>query len=155
MDVSTLLFSFEGRINRAKYWLAVLIYFVVAIILALVGFVTAHVLGLGLLYGIVGTVIYVAMLVSGVAVGIKRLHDRAKSGWWLLVFYVLPTVLLLIGTFLGWGAGSTVISGLFSLIAFAISIWCFVELGCLRGTVGPNGYGPDPLMEGLLQRPAQ
>lgn len=155
MDLSTLLFSFQGRANRAKYWLAVLIYFVTAIILALFGFVTSHTLGLGLIYGIVGTIVYIGMLVSGVAVGIKRLHDRAKSGWWLLVFYVLPTVIVLIGTFLSWGAGSMIISGLFSLIALAISVWGFVELGCLRGSVGPNGYGPDPLMDGMVQRPAE
>jgi uncharacterized membrane protein YhaH (DUF805 family) len=31
------------------------------------------------------------------------------------------------------------------VISFAISVWAFVELGCLLGTVGPNRYGPDPL----------
>src|SRR6266487_727368 len=30
-------------------------------------------------------------------------------------------------------------------IGLAISVWAFVELGCLRGTPGPNRYGPDPL----------
>ncbi len=34
---------------------------------------------------------------------------------------------------------------LFNLGSFAISIWGFVEIGCLRGTEGPNQYGPDPL----------
>jgi uncharacterized membrane protein YhaH (DUF805 family) len=71
-------------------------------------------------------------------VGIKRLHDRDKSGWWLLVFYVLPGVLNTIGESLaaGW---------IFSLASFAVSIWALVELGFLRGTAGPNRYGPDPL----------
>jgi uncharacterized membrane protein YhaH (DUF805 family) len=32
-----------------------------------------------------------------------------------------------------------------SLAAGIIAIWGFVELGCLRGTPGPNQYGPDPL----------
>lgn len=156
MDLGTMLFSFQGRINRAKYWLAVLIYFGVAIVLALLGFLIGHIPGVGILYSIIALVVYIAMLVSGIAVGIKRLHDRAKPGWWLLVFYVLPTVLMLIGTLLSWGAGSMAISGLFSLIALAISVWGFVELGCLRGTVGPNAYGPDPLVEETLsvQRPA-
>ena len=31
------------------------------------------------------------------------------------------------------------------LISFGITVWAFVELGCLRGTVGSNRYGPDPL----------
>jgi uncharacterized membrane protein YhaH (DUF805 family) len=34
---------------------------------------------------------------------------------------------------------------LLHLVSFAITIWAFVELGCLRGTIGPNRYGPDPL----------
>ena len=34
---------------------------------------------------------------------------------------------------------------LLSLISFAISIWAFVELYCLRGTAGDNRYRPDPL----------
>jgi uncharacterized membrane protein YhaH (DUF805 family) len=34
---------------------------------------------------------------------------------------------------------------LLSLVSLAISLWGFVELGCLRGTIGPNQYGPDPI----------
>lgn len=34
---------------------------------------------------------------------------------------------------------------IFGLASLAISIWALVELGFLRGTVGANRYGPDPL----------
>jgi uncharacterized membrane protein YhaH (DUF805 family) len=34
---------------------------------------------------------------------------------------------------------------IFHLVATAISVWAFIELGCLRGTRGMNAYGPDPL----------
>jgi uncharacterized membrane protein YhaH (DUF805 family) len=37
------------------------------------------------------------------------------------------------------------IGGALTLVASAILIWAFVELACLRGTIGPNRYGPDPL----------
>ena len=30
-------------------------------------------------------------------------------------------------------------------MSFAITVWAIVELGFLRGTLGPNRYGPDPL----------
>jgi uncharacterized membrane protein YhaH (DUF805 family) len=40
---------------------------------------------------------------------------------------------------------SITIAGVLGLIAFAIGVWAFVELGCLRGTIGPNRYGSDPL----------
>jgi uncharacterized membrane protein YhaH (DUF805 family) len=36
------------------------------------------------------------------------------------------------------------------LVGFAITVWAFVELGCLRSTVGPNQYGPDPLEPAAL-----
>ena len=32
------------------------------------------------------------------------------------------------------------------LAGFALTIWGFVEIGCLRGTAGSNTYGPDPLV---------
>ena len=54
---------------------------------------------------------------SGICVGIKRCHDRERSGWFLLV----------------------------SLIPFIGAIWLTIELYFLRGTVGPNKFGEDPL----------
>ena len=139
MNLFTLLFSFRGRINRAKYWLAVLIY----------------VICLSILWSIIywyelegGALIALALLalpiwVSGLAVGIKRLHDRDKSGWWVLLFYFGPQVLNGLAT----AAGETeqILSLLLSTAAFALTIWALVELGFLRGTPGPNRYGPDPL----------
>jgi uncharacterized membrane protein YhaH (DUF805 family) len=82
--------------------------------------------------------IALAMIVSGCIVGIKRLHDRNKSGWWLLLFYLLSGVLDVVGM-----TGKLPL--LFELGSVAISIWALVELGCLRGTAGTNEYGPDPL----------
>jgi uncharacterized membrane protein YhaH (DUF805 family) len=49
------------------------------------------------------------------------------------------------------GSGTTGI--LMSLAGTAIAIWAFVELGCLRGTVGPNRYGPDPLGSNIAMAP--
>ena len=57
----------------------------------------------------------------------------------VLVFFVLPSVLQ------GMGEQTGNAAYVLQLAAFAISIWALVELGFLRGTVGPNRYGPDPL----------
>ncbi len=147
MDVSSLLVSFSGRINRAKFWAAILIYIVIYIVL----FVLALALGQGMIMQLLGVVIGILLFISGIAVGIKRLHDRNKSGWWLLLFYVVPGILSGIGMFMAiygavGGSGSTGMLGLvLNIVALAICIWAFVELGCLRGTVGANQYGPDPL----------
>jgi uncharacterized membrane protein YhaH (DUF805 family) len=91
--------------------------------------------GGGMAIILIGVIVYIPMLISGVAVGMKRLHDRNKSGWWLVLFYGLPMVL-------SWAAGENMAVALFS---FAISIWAIVELGFLRGTPGANAYGPDPI----------
>jgi uncharacterized membrane protein YhaH (DUF805 family) len=148
-SIVDLLASYRGRVNRAKYWLAALIYIAVVIVLIAIGFimfgnslletggedaedVIAGLFSKGIGFLLIALIVYIPMIISGVFVGIKRLHDRDKSGWWLLLFYLVP------GLLSGHGA-------ILSLIGFALSIWGIVELGFLRGTVGANKYGPDPL----------
>jgi uncharacterized membrane protein YhaH (DUF805 family) len=150
MDWRSLLFSFRGRINRAKYWLALLVFFVVGIALGLVGWL----LGNGLVFQILSFVVNLAVFIATIAVCIKRLHDRDRSGWWLLLFYGGPIVVALIGGFIFWAAADAVgISLEWSSLGlrlcilggFALVIWGFVEIGCRRGTAGYNRFGPDPL----------
>jgi uncharacterized membrane protein YhaH (DUF805 family) len=84
--------------------------------------------------------IAIPALLLGLALNAKRLHDRDKSAWWLLVFYAMPTILST--------AADRMEDAQFILlhvVSFGIGVWYFIELGCLRGTVGPNRYGPDPL----------
>jgi uncharacterized membrane protein YhaH (DUF805 family) len=136
MDIVNLLFSFRGRINRAKYWVAALIYLFLAILVGVIAGMTASFMIATLL----AIIVYIPVMISAAAVGVKRLHDRNKSGWWLLLLYLLPTAFGWAGMVLG-GAMNAVLS----LVSFVISLWALVELGFLRGTVGPNQYGPDPL----------
>ncbi|MGM4920330.1 DUF805 domain-containing protein [Tardiphaga sp. 813_E8_N1_3] len=151
MDWTTLLFSFTGRINRGKYWLAILIYlviwitFITAAVMWLGGFDTDRLfsmVGAAILLWLAAIVLIVAGTWSGIATGIKRLHDREKSGWWILVFWLGPSVLSGIGS-----TSSASTSFVFHIASFAVTIWAIVELGFLRGTAGPNEYGPDPLAE--------
>ncbi len=106
-------FSFEGRVCRRDYWLNyVLPIWVGSIILdalvnALFG---ANAAGLGV-------AITVVCYIGSLAAGVKRCHDRGRSGWFLLVGFI-P----LIG-----------------------QLWLLIDLGLLRGEPGPNRFGPDPL----------
>ena len=59
-----------------------------------------------------------ALVWPGIVIIIKRWHDHNRSGWWYLIAFV-PVL----------GA-----------------IYATVKLGFMRGTVGPNQYGPDPLL---------
>jgi uncharacterized membrane protein YhaH (DUF805 family) len=133
-SIGTLLFSFRGRINRMPYWLVSLgMLIVMAAVFALVG--VSGVLQSAMLL----LLLLIPSIWIGVALATKRLHDRNKSAWWLVIFYVLPGILEGIEGFAG-------DAGIVLLIAsLALSIWALVELGFLRGTPGPNDYGPDPL----------
>jgi uncharacterized membrane protein YhaH (DUF805 family) len=159
MKFAHVLFGFRGRINRAKYWGAAVFWAVISLIVfGVIGvMLIKDVVALGaeptgpeivrvfLSYGlglvVIFLVVVVPMIVSGFAIGIKRLHDRDQSGWWILLFYAGPSVAGAIGQ----ASGSDAVSLILSLVSFAISIWALVVLGFLRGTRGPNRYGPDPL----------
>ena len=112
---------------------------------------------LGSVGQILGFIVLIAIFVSGIAVALKRVHDRNRPGWWLVIFYIAPVVLMAVGGFLTIAGlasesmeGIGMIAMIFYIAGGAIAIWAFVELGCLRGTVGPNQYGPDPLENVLI-----
>lgn len=114
-DWKWFLLSLDGRIGRSDYWLRFnLPVFVISFILAVVEG-TASGGEAGLLY----LLFMLAVLWPSWTVGVKRCHDRDRSGWFMLI----------------------------GLIPVVGSIWLLVELGFLRGTIGPNKYGADPLQE--------
>jgi uncharacterized membrane protein YhaH (DUF805 family) len=150
MNWGHLFFKFNGRANRAKYWIAALVYAVISIVFAILSYLTDESATVQLVSGVVNLVVFI----SGLAVGVKRLHDRDKSGWYLLLFYIVPAVL--IGTALAMSMimeDSTILAAVLWLVAVAIMVWAFVELACLRGTVGSNRFGPDPLMPAAMPPP--
>lgn len=127
-DFFHVLFSFQGRISRQEYWVKGVLLggllFGALLILALLLDI-----GMGNINvdnpsdpnsrGAVITLLvyFVIALWPGLALQVKRWHDRDKSGWFVLV----------------------------NLIPVAGAIWAFIEVGCLRGTIGPNRFGPDPV----------
>ena len=147
MDWGRLFFKFNGRINRGKYWLAVLIYAVIYVVLAILGYVTDQ----NAIFQAINGMLAIVIFISSLAVGVKRLHDRGKSGWYLVLFYIVPGILVTAGMVIGTVMEDSIaIASVLGLLAFAIGIWAFVEMGCLRGTVGANPYGPDPLAPAAL-----
>ena len=137
MDWKHLLFSFEGRVNRAKYWLVALVTIGVSIAIAflLIAVALNSIAGFSVLALLILIPTYV-----GVVVGVKRLHDRNKSGWWLLLYYLVPGILTGIA-----GDSYEGTNLALNVVGHAISLWALIDLGFLRGTAGPNDYGPDPL----------
>jgi uncharacterized membrane protein YhaH (DUF805 family) len=143
VDVRALLMSIEGRIGRAMFWQGTLFCALIAL-LAIGVFLLALAIGLGNAVALVlGAIVFIPSVIASIVVGIKRLHDRNKSGWWIVGFYVVPNLISLRA--IEATEGITVLSLIVLLASYAISIWALVELGCLRGTAGPNRYGEDPL----------
>jgi uncharacterized membrane protein YhaH (DUF805 family) len=133
------LFSFKGRIGRKSYWGTLLIFFAYGFFV-LVGINAAapHIGASILLYWGLVLALVVPVIVSVAAVGVKRLHDRNKSGWWLFVFYGVPAALVGIP---GFGNASADVLGFGLMLSFPFLVWAIVALGCRRGTIGPNVYG--------------
>jgi uncharacterized membrane protein YhaH (DUF805 family) len=157
MDWNWFLFSFEGRIGRAQCWLAGLVWWVCGGVITLaVLLATAFVLwATGVQVDAIRTstipwvryLIGLPLLAAGIwivaATATKRLHDRERSGLWVLPFFVAPLLLDRLWDWLESPVPALIVSG----VSAALSLWCFVELFCLRGTAGPNRYGADPLAE--------
>jgi uncharacterized membrane protein YhaH (DUF805 family) len=142
MNWGHLFFQFDGRVNRAKFWIAALIFAAINVVLAILGYVTDQ----SVVFQALNSMLGIVILISSIAVGVKRLHDRNKSGWYLLLFYLVPSILVVIGVLIGaFVEDSTIIATVLGLLAFAIGVWAFIEMGCLRGTIGVNQYGPDPV----------
>jgi hypothetical protein len=79
--------------------------------------------------------------------GIRRLNDRNKSNRWLLLFYLGPLALFF-GAHLTDGSAA---AGVLSTAGLVVLIWAIVELGAVRGSIGVNPHGPDP----VAPKPAQ
>lgn len=78
---------FSGRARRKEYWYFFLFNFLVSFVIAFVegiaGFVDPEI---G--YGMLSAIYSLAVLIPGIAVSIRRLHDTNRSGWWLLLILI-------------------------------------------------------------------
>lgn len=101
--------NFNGRARRAEYWQFTLVNIVISILLGVIDrAIGLAPLGIGQLFGL-------AILLPGLAVAVRRLHDIGKSGWYYLLV-LLPVI--------GW-------------------IWLIV-LFATEGDKNTNEYGVDP-----------
>jgi uncharacterized membrane protein YhaH (DUF805 family) len=166
MGFKRFFFSFDGRINRTKFWLgAFAILGTMLLALALLATIsTIFEIGNGRfsinLIAISASVhmkyaeapvdlwwfpqivtVPMQMLFGWAyaAIAIKRLHDRDNSAWWIIPYVGLAGLNNQFGKLLGDTTG---------LVAAAVAIpfiWGFIELGFLKGTAGTNRFGANPL----------
>lgn len=137
MDWRYLFTSFDGRINRAKWWAGAAV--VITIGLAF---------GTGLLGSFLATVVALVLFVPSYAVCAKRFQDRDRPGQTALFGLVPFLIAWLLDS---WGLAGTpgdqnLLGGLCTLVFFGVGLWFLIDLGILKGTPGQNKFGGDPLI---------
>ena len=98
--------QFAGRATRTQYWM----YFLINLLISIGFGMLDKALGMGFLAPLYS----LAVLIPGIAIGARRLHDSGRSGWWMLI-------------------------SLLPIIGFII-LFIFLALP----SDGPNDYGPAP-----------
>ena len=143
MDYARLLFSFNGRINRARYVAVQLTLLAVWLVLWL----KSPFLHWQVLHWIAA----IALIWINTATTAKRLHDRNRSGWWAIAVLVVNRLsYVYYGLFFGIYFGVDVSGArelllvLFAVVLSLLQTWIVIELFFMIGTEGLNRFGPDP-----------
>lgn len=139
-----LLCGFRGRISRSWYWSGLASIFGVLLLLWFVGDQLPSLSGVpeALRFPLSLAFFWAVTFIPLSAISVKRLHDRDKTGWWVVPFLLVPYWLDKLSgrvpeeSALWWAAVG---------IGAALSLWGLIEIGVLKGTAGGNRYGDDPL----------
>ena len=107
--------TFEGRARRTEYWMFSLINYGIFLVLSFIGYMSQDGSGQVGFFGIISLMYGTAVLIPGIAVTVRRLHDIGRSGLWYFIFLV-PLI--------GW-------------------VWMLVLL-FTDSQPGDNQYGPNP-----------
>lgn len=129
--------EFEGRSRRKEYWMYVLLLIAIGVVIGTVEGIVG-LTGMVGPYGPITALFLLGTLVPSLAVGVRRLHDTGRSGWWLLIGYG-PFLLSLVLTM----AGSLQLAMILSVLALVGFVALLVFM-VMEGTRGSNQYGPDP-----------
>jgi uncharacterized membrane protein YhaH (DUF805 family) len=143
MELGYILSSTQGRIPRSQWWLGLLVLVIVGVVLAGVVYLAFGATTMGI---IATLILQVLLLYPSYALSAKRFQDRNKPGglaWIGIGLGVVQTIARLAG--LSDPYAPTAVDYVLGLALLIVGIWYLIELGILRGTVGPNTYGPDPL----------
>lgn len=104
--------DFDGRSSRSEYWWFALFCAIVNFTIGVISGVFGD--GLG---NILSVIFGLGAFIPCIALGLRRLHDTDRSGWWLLI-------------------------GLVPLVGFVVLVYFFIQ----KGTEGTNRFGKDPLV---------
>ena len=121
MTLAQLYLSPKGRLNRFGYWVKFAIP--IFILTALAGVLDMALGSTPDGTGVFSIIVNILIIWPSLVGGIKRCHDRNKSGWFLLIM-LIPVIGV---------------------------IWALIDLGFLKGTPGTNRFGPSPELEEMME----
>jgi uncharacterized membrane protein YhaH (DUF805 family) len=145
----------DGRISRQPFWIGAIIIGVIQIVIALLIFPA---MGMGAATpggGWASLILFLIIAYPLYSLMVKRRHDKDNNGLDALIYLVLIGVLQLVQAF---GLAFTIVDvngtpvptpttlyWVLTVVVGIYAIYMLVVLGFLKGTAGPNTYGPDPL----------
>jgi uncharacterized membrane protein YhaH (DUF805 family) len=104
--------NFTGRAARSEFWLWTLFSVLISMAASIIDVAAFPAVG----PSPINSLVNLALFLPSLAVSVRRLHDLDRSGWWILLVFVI---------LIGW---------------IVLIVW-----NCTKGTPGPNRFGPDPL----------
>lgn len=84
-------FDFRGRAQRAEYWWFLLFYVVATVVVDIMDRAFGTTLsdnGRATGMGVIGILFVLFTLVTALSLGVRRLHDTGRSGWWVLLSFI-------------------------------------------------------------------
>jgi len=149
------LISISGRASRTVFCLVYITYEVM--VAALYSAFTIERAAILLVIAFAG---FLIVILSAV----RRVHDRNRNAYWLLIFFGPGFALTAIGLYFI-NTGIVFREGTVEIVLFGVAFgsaalfatlllcWGAIELAFLKGTSGPNRFGPDPLAKVTEQYP--
>lgn len=163
MTLRDKLFGFRGRVRRMDWWwlgilvgiAQIVVMFALASVMSVANLASSATPvtpfeALAALPLYVSLPIQLAFLWPTVALSVQRYHDRDRSAWPLVAYYVvIYGVDFMPGWTTSWLSGLDPSQRNALLIVWGIAVivpavWFFIALGILDGTKGPNRFGPSP-----------
>lgn len=91
-------FNFSDRSRRTEYWMFTLVAIIISIALTIIDAVVGLELAEGV--GILSTLFSLLIIIPGLSLTVRRLHDIGKSGWWVLITLIplIGAIILLVFT---------------------------------------------------------
>lgn len=143
MNLVDLFLSTDGRINRLRFWIGTLILVTISTVATMLNLA---IIGVSQTAVMLSVLVAFALAYPSYALMAKRFQDRDRPGLLALLGIVPVFIVNLLYTFrILDPIDPTALSRILDVILVVIGLWLLVELGCLKGTQGPNRYGPDPL----------